>query len=523
MPDSTRTYLARDGFDLQGILAGLHQRCRVSEGPWRTIEQRFFDSFDWRLHAAGAVLEQRVDAEGARLVWHALGNDEEPVAQVCGQTPGLLVDLPDGPVRRRLSVVLGVRRLLPVVAIQSREQTLFIVGEQDEPIARLTILIGEAFDPGQARGGSLKARLTLEAVSGQAGEREVLIDLLERDPSLQRVSVPQPLMLEALSAVGREPRDYSSKIDFRLEGRARADANVKTILLGLLETLEANISGASAHLDPEFLHDLRVATRRTRSALTQIRGVFAPEVVGHYKSRFAWLQQVTSPARDLDVYRLNLEDYVASLPSALRGDLALLERFLADRHAAAQRQLTEVLGSPEIKSLLADWRAFLEAPVPDSAPAAHAERPLKEVADANIWRLYRRVRREGRAIGTESPAPELHELRKSTKKLRYLMEFFRRLYPSDDIGPLIKLTKVLLDNLGLFQDLAVQAAFLRSAAGEMNSEQRASTDALLAMGSLIGDLLHRQQRARERFADTFAEFDTKSTRRTFRALFKPGR
>ena len=45
-----------------------------------------------------------------------------------------------------------------------------------------------------------------------------------------------------------------------------------------LDTLEANVEGTRADLDSEFLHDLRVATRRTRSALSQIKAVLPAEI-----------------------------------------------------------------------------------------------------------------------------------------------------------------------------------------------------------------------------------------------------
>ena len=39
------------------------------------------------------------------------------------------------------------------------------------------------------------------------------------------------------------------------------------ILLRLLDTIDANVAGVLADIDTEFLHDLRVSVRRTRSAL----------------------------------------------------------------------------------------------------------------------------------------------------------------------------------------------------------------------------------------------------------------
>ncbi|MBK1730791.1 CHAD domain-containing protein [Thiococcus pfennigii] len=523
MSDAIRDYLVPNGADLAGVLADLHRHQPLAEGPWLSREQRFFDSFDWRLYRAGATLALCLDTEGARLLWQDLDGEGPPLAQGLGPpwqgAPGLAADLPAGPVAERLAPALGVRRLLPTITILGREQTLYVAGDGGRPLVRLLVVVGEFREPTRGRSGPLAARLRLEGLPGHAAEADALAAVLHKDLALQRARTSP--FTEALAAAGRRPGDYSTKLDFRLDPEARADESAKAILRDLLATIEANIEGAKTHLDPEFLHDLRVATRRTRSALGQIRGVFPPERVAHGKARFAWLQQATGEARDLDVYRLALGDYLAALPPALRPHLAPLEDHLIARHREAQRRLTEALESAEFHTLIDDWRAFLAAPATTHDAPVNAARPIKAEADASLWRLYRRVRDEGRAIGPDSPPADLHELRKSAKKLRYLMEFFRRLYPKDEIAPLIKLTKALLDNLGLFQDLAVQGRFLREAARRMAADGEADTDTLLAMGALIGSLLQRGQGAREAFGETFARFDTAGHRATFRRLFKP--
>jgi len=189
----------------------------------------------------------------------------------------------------------------------------------------------------------------------------------------------------------------------------------------------------------------------------------------------------------------------------------------------AHKAMAQALGSRKFRSLLESWRSFLQAPIPEHATTPNAMRPSKEVADERIWRMYRRVRKEGRAIAPDSPAEELHELRKSCKKLRYLLEFFSSLYPRAQVGALIKMLKVLLDNLGRFQDRAVQAEHLREIAEQMSVEGRAETETLLAMGALVGDLLGQQQQARIELAQVFADFDAPENQSLFRDLFSPTR
>ncbi|TCT19548.1 CHAD domain-containing protein [Thiobaca trueperi] len=315
----------------------------------------------------------------------------------------------------------------------------------------------------------------------------------------------------------------SSRPDRPLDPTEDADVVVRTILRGLFSTLLATLDGVRANEDPEPLHDLRVATRRIRSVLTQVRGVFPEHEVADYKARFAWLQGVTGPVRDLDVYLLGFETDRQCLPAPLRPCLEPLHAELSHRYDDERGHLLTALDSDAFVRLIEDWRVFLDAPVAAQRPGqiipVNARRPIKAVADAQIRRLAKRVRREGRAIRPDSPPEALHALRKHCKKLRYLMEFFQGLYPKRDIRQLIDLLKTLLDQLGHFQDLSVQARYLTELARHLHETGQAGTDTLLAMGALIGRLLERQQVARDAFDEVFAGYLDPSHQRLLRALF----
>jgi CHAD domain-containing protein len=141
------------------------------------------------------------------------------------------------------------------------------------------------------------------------------------------------------------------------------------------------------------------------------------------------------------------------------------------------------------------------------------------VACERIWRLYQRAVSEGRAIGPDTPAEALHELRKSCKKLRYLMEFFQSLFPARRIRSPIGALKTLQENLGNFQDYAVQIATLKRFGHQMAAEGNAPPDTLLAMGMLIEELERRQQAARAEFTDRFGKFDSHGNHAHYRRLF----
>lgn len=514
-----REYLIPDGIGLEDIKHLIRDRMRFVADPTYEVTRRFLDSFDWRLYLAQATLEERLDAAGRWLLWQDVGADTPPQVQSIGATPGFIWDLSAGPVRDRLEPVLESRRLFSLLEIRSRIQPLRLLNEDDKTVGRLRLEDNRSRDADGDRERPLAARVSLLPVKGYTAELQETARVLSQEVGLE--SVRNQVLVEALAAVGHRPGDYSSKLDYHLAGDQRADASTKEILRGLLDTLEANIKGAKENLDSEFLHDLRVATRRTRSALTQIKGVFAPALVEDYKRRFTWVQQITGPMRDLDVYLMDFGSYQASLPAPLRPCLEPLRAFLADHYDGAHKALAEALGSAEFTELLTSWRAFLEAPVPERSAVRNAMRPTKSVADTRIWSMYRRVRKAGQAITPDSPAPELHELRKHCKKLRYLLEFFSSLYPRQQVGALVKTLKQLLGNLGRFQDTAVQIDHLRKAARQMQDAGGVETDTLLAMGALIGSLFGYHQQARIRFAANFAAFDSKRNRLVFRNLFAP--
>lgn len=531
MNDPSFEFLCPPGTGAPEILRTLARHWRLAEEPTRERLRVFYDTFDWALYADGGLLERRADPADSSanlvLVWSPLEpqapSTGEALTQKAPAEPGFAADLPEGAVKSRILRLAGIRRLLPLMRLETRVRSLRALDDDDKTLWRLSLEDGRFQDPASGRGGDLRPRVRVQPLRGYDAARDALLSQLGSELGLTAPGGPS--LVEALGAVGRRPCDYSSKIDFTLDPDARSDAVTKGILLGLLATIERNRAGARDNLDSEFLHDLRVAVRRTRSALTQIRSVLPVPRVALYKERFAWLQQVTGPVRDLDVYLLDFADYQASLPPALRPHLEPMRAFVLAHYDEEQRRLSRILGGPELSELLARWRAFLESPVPEGVAdgAADAATPIKSVADARIWRMAKRVRREGRAITPQSPATDIHELRKSCKKLRYLMEFFQSLYPPEGIRPLIRLLKELLDNLGSFQDLAVQASHLRDLAGRMRAEGLGETDTLLAMGALIGQVLTRQQVARDSFAAVFAGFLAADIQDRLGRLFHPGR
>lgn len=479
----------------------------------------YYDSFDWRLFRAGKVLKWEQRDGASRCFLHALDDDSaETSLPLADAPPRFPADLPAGKLRRQLSGLLDVRALLPVATLQARSHCLRLQDPEGKTRLRLFLEQHRLSKPDN-RTRLLGKQIRVVPLRGYEKAAAEIITRLEDELGLQRE--PRDLLLRALAALGKEPAAYSPKLDIPLEPELRADAALRRVLLALLDTMERNEAGVMSNLDSEFLHDFRVAVRRTRSALGQLKAVFPPATLERFRREFAWLGEITSPTRDLDVYLLKFRSYQQQLPVDLRADLEPLREFLIRHHSEEQALLARHLAGARYRKLKRSWRGYLDSALPERPRTPDARKPVLEVARRRTWRMYRRVLREGGAITPDSPAPELHELRKSCKKLRYLMELFQSLFPAAELRKLTRELKALQDNLGDFQDLEVQTGTLGHYSERMRDEGQMSARTQRAMQTLQAGLQTRMHAVRGEFNASFARFSRKSNERRFQRLFKP--
>lgn len=518
MTTQSLQYQLKDSESIGEVMTALTAQFTLTSEPEKTVRYVLHDSFDWRLFQAGLQLEELRATGRHELTLRKLdGGTACETIRLEGAVPAFFQHYAPGLLRDRLADCLAMRALLPQVEIRRRERLLRVLDSEQKTVLRIVLQEQEARPPGRGEYQPMVALVGLLSVRGYDKPLRQVSRFLTRTLELQPQS--DALITLGLAAIGRRPLDYSSKLNFQLQPGTPAGEVARQIHRALLDTLETNLPGTRADLDSEFLHDLRVAVRRTRSALSQIKGVFPEDEVEKYKERFAWIGQLTGPTRDLDVYLLGYDDYRDSLPEPYRPDLDPLHRFLVNHQKSEQRAMVRKLNSPHFHTLLKEWRAFLDTEsVPESiCPNAH--KPIGKVAGKRISRTFFRVLEEGLAITPHSPPEALHELRKGCKKLRYLLEFFQSLYPAERVKPLIKNLKGLLDNLGDFQDLEVQADKLRKFAHQMVEEGDVPADTLLAMGMLVDGLLKRQQASRQVFADRFARFADAKQVAVYQELF----
>ncbi len=495
--------------DLREILSGPGS---VGVGESRAVSRTFLDTFDGRLCKRGFALEIRDDGSGPQLEGRS-SIDGALLGRAASPSGRFVTDLEPGRLRAKLEPVVEMRALLPLARLRGTSQGFELRNRDGKLVVRVFLEAHAAAAPDQEAWSPLRQRIRLEPLRGYAKGARAAAARIEARLAVHPCGTP--LLCATLEAIGRSPPEYSSKVRVSLRPEQRAEEATRTLLLQLLETMRANEEGTRLDLDSEFLHDFRVAVRRTRAALGQIKGVFPAAFVSRFAREFAWLGSVTGPARDLDVYLLSLPSYRRLLPKPLRADLDPLEDLLRTLQRKEQRRVARALQSRRYGALVASWRESLERGVaPEDAPPPNAARPVIEVASERIRKVLRRVRKEGRAIGPDSPPSQFHELRKTCKKLRYLLEFFQSLYPPDAVKKLVRALKTLQDNLGEYQDLSVQIASMGRFEAELERSGADAGPTLRALATLVEAFHRRQDEVRSKFAECFAEFTAGDTRAT---------
>jgi CHAD domain-containing protein len=482
--------------DLEAVTAALSQRFTVVTSPARSVRRALLDTFDHRLRAAGLALQHQSGRDGDALVMLV---GETTLVQPLGSVrwPALADALPAGRLRELTAPIAGIRALIAMSHESRRLRRLDLLNEDGKTVARV-----EVDEPGSPTAGP--AQLTVRTLRGYEVQAQRAARLLtgaglrplRRRAERDRDSTPKPTTID---------RD------------AAATLLLASGLKGALITMQTNLPGLLQDVDTEFLHDFRVAVRRTRSTLKLGRSVLPQPVTTRWEPLFKGFGDLTTPVRDLDVYDLDLPSMATWLVAAEPADLEPFAAHLRTRRATARKPLVCELQSARFRRLLTEWGEELESLTDSSSGSRPEVLSAGRWAERSIARAYRRVVAGGAAITTDSPATGLHALRKRCKELRYAIEVCVPVVASGPRKHALAHLKQLQDVLGSFQDCEVQSTALRGFAQDMMNDGTPAS-ALLAMGELIAHLDAEQARARRQFDGAFAQFIRPSTQRAMDKL-----
>ncbi|HYX85559.1 MAG TPA: CYTH and CHAD domain-containing protein [Gaiellales bacterium] len=425
-----------------------------------TLVSAYFDTPDRRLAAAGITLRRRTQARRAR--WQLKLPDEEGRLEVefAGRD-----EAPPAEVLDLLLAHLRGAELEPVATLRTRRQ--------GRRLYRGEVPVADVFHD-------------LVTVEGEADGRleEVEIELLAdgRPNDMRRIG-------KILARAGASPGDERPKV-FRVLGIEAAPAiaadGPAPVRLGAMcsaqvRAMLAHDPGVRLGIDPEALHQFRVATRRLRALLRAARPALDRAWADGLRSELGWLAGETSASRDLDVLLDHLRPRAEALGGSDSEAAAELVDGLAQEQAASRERVLDALRSGRYLALLDRLCAEVGSPRLVEGGALD----LDELAAAE----YRRLRKAMRRIGDDESDEAVHRLRIKGKRARYAAELAAR--PGDRRGQkFIGAMKGFQDVLGEHQDAVVAADRLRALAAA------APAPVVMAAGRLIEGEAERRADAR---------------------------
>ena len=220
---------------------------------------------------------------------------------------------------------------------------------------------------------------------------------------------------------------------------------------------------------PAAVHQMRVAVRRARSAVSIFRPALAEGALDAVNTGLKTLGARLGPARDWDVFA---DETVPAILDAIPGD-ERLERLAAAasrQRATHRKDLAQYLASPAFRQFGIDlaWfaaaRGWHEPPPPpaEAEPAADApvEPPaLAPFADRVLQHRWKQLLSAGKRI-EELDIPALHAVRLRAKRVRYAAEMFATLHDGKAAKRFIDGLSKLQERLGVLNDGAVASHLL---------------------------------------------------------------
>lgn len=508
--DSVRSAAAFDATGREPDVIKLLGELGFEPGAVKPTTITVLDTFDGRLHQAGLRL-LAVEADRRELV--LTGEDTTPAHVEVNAIPQTPADIPPGPFRSRLAGIVGLRVLLPQIRLRAT-RTAAVLRDQAGKVVAEAEFLDTIGSPDHQGINAPAATIEIRGLPGYDGKIKAPVAALA---GIGLAALDNDPLTEWANATGVDLYGFTSPAVV-LDPGSSAITGFRVVLAGLATEISANWQGVIDQTDPEFLHDLRIAVRRTRTVLGESKGVVPAEVLEPVRAGFAWLAGLTGTPRDLDVYLLEWSRYVDPLGDDSVAQLEpvrdLLERRRAECHAALEGSMR----SERAADLMTGWQSWLAGPVGiDASP--RAGQPLGRLVAKRIARAHRTLVTNCRLISPDSPPEQVHDLRKDAKKLRYLLECFAGLLPGKATKRYVRSLKALQDNLGEHQDAEVHVEMLRGAAGELHSAGAAPAT-MVAIGRLTERLDRQRLTARAEFQERFAKYDTPRTERALEAVLK---
>ncbi|MFB7464393.1 CHAD domain-containing protein [Streptomyces sp. NPDC056224] len=391
-------------------LTGTAAIAAVSEQGTVELDAVYYDTHDQRLAADGLTLRRRTG--GADAGWHL----KLPVSP--GVRDEIAAPLGDT-VPRPLAALLRSRvrgaALEPQVRLLSSRRVSHLLDAAGAPLAELST------DTVRAERGDATATWTEVEVELADGVDPGLLDAVEktfRKAGLGLSDAPSKLA-RALAETGTAPPARPG--DDGSDGTAGA-----YVLAYLREQRDALIAQDPAVRRglPDSVHQMRVASRRMRSAFKTYRKVLDRTVTDPIGEELRWLGAELGVDRDQEVLLERIQTRLDELPrAALLGPVrGRLRTWNSARRSGSRRRALAALDSARYLTLLDRLDALLEGPPLRKAARGRAERVLPKAVLHDVDRLADRVDAALALAEGHERDLALHEARKAAKRARYAAE-----------------------------------------------------------------------------------------------------
>lgn len=226
-------------------------------------------------------------------------------------------------------------------------------------------------------------------------------------------------------------------------------------LAKLLQTIEAQISGVEKSEDIEYVHKMRVTSRRIRATMPLFKDCFPKKRYKRWLNEIKKVTQFLGAARDLDVQIEFIKGYISLLQPTepKRGMDALLEG-LVDQRTNLQSSVINGLQELEKSQVLNEVNRYCEQIIKDSTGTIFNLHSVREKAFWQISSKLDEFLSMEDYVHKENEILKHHEMRIKAKWLRYTMECFAPLYPKEFSGE-IEMMKNFQDILGETHDCDV--------------------------------------------------------------------
>ena len=253
-----------------------------------------------------------------------------------------------------------------------------------------------------------------------------------------------------------------------------------------LRHLMANEAIVRAAPEAEAVHQMRVALRRLRAAITLFKTVVEDDRRDEIRAELKWMANLLGEARDLDVYISKVLEPARAQNENNESYRQLLADY-EERRDRAYRIVQETIASPRFINGILEAAAWIQvggwSRNEGKAARRRRDEPVAELAEEEIGRRWKRVLKRGRNLADLDP-DERHQVRIEIKKLRYATEFFDSLFKGSNVRKrkraALKTLEALQETLGELNDITVGSEMNSSSAAEaIHQDQFARVDNLL--------------------------------------------